>query len=1165
MHTQRLNYRTMAVLALSATLLTGLVLVLSLLSTARAAEVVDGVISNEKISQDGLTEGFGINDGDVITENDYAIDSSGQYAIFSANPPGSPDTNELFSVELPNGEPVKLSPNAITDDGGVTIFKIAERTGEVDWVVFAAGETDESRLNLYSAPVDGSATAIQLNAGISDTNTPGSDGVFSPVPEERNGFEISPNGETVVFVQGRVEDGDPPLIGTSDGIYLYTVDIEGTTLPVEIFTPNSVDNAVLDVDLSDTQVAYVIDSDDSSNDPAELDIFSDDIGGGSEVTLNGTDPVTPSILSGILIDTVDDEVYFRGNFNSTETVSDTNLYRAVLGSAGVSKINNDLTDPLSTTVEADFKIDSDGNVVYRADATTDDEIYLYEEGSGRVDSANTGVTSFDIDGTIIYYVADENTSGEFQLYSTDEGLISSSGTHSNGNGPDVSDFKIDPDNGNYLVYRGDLDSDKVLEIYRVNADGTNQVKLNQAVSGGDTVGSYGISPDSNFVTYIVNRFSASDELYRVNPDGTERKKLSGTLVSGGDVQSFKISTATGNNWVIYNADQETNGTFELFISYDAPQLSITKTDRRTSIPRGSTIEYTIAYTNEVGAATATDVVITDTLPSGLDIGTLSFSSDPNVGAPTPDGDDYGWDLGDLAPGATGIITITADVETTATLGDIINEVEISTSLFDDPANNSDTDVTEIISDGPEVFNEEGNDAYSTAEDTTLQVTTAAAGVLENDTAPSGGSLEASLATAPSNGAVTLNTNGTFVYTPTADFNGTDSFVYTVTEIDTDGTTELGSANGTAEINVSAVNDPPTIDPLEDLAQLVIATDSPSQTIDLTGISSGPSNESGQTLSVTAAATDTEGLIDSIEVDYSSPDATGTVVFTPTAGLNGTTGIEVTVDDGQATNATTSTVRSILIRPSGFQFTSTPPTTATVDVEYRYDITVQTIGLASEPDLDINLTDDYGWLTLNHTTGDVNATLTGTPTADLAGQTFPITLTAEDGTFTDDQTYSITVEELDVVTPAETTLGVTLTSNPATTVATGATLTYDVAASNTGTVTDAVNITVTLTLPPAAAATYTAGSVSSTDAAWTFDDTDVATTGVITATRDTLAAESSASFSVPVTVVAESGTVDASVSAEAENSTNTPVTATSSVTVESAGPTDTTIYLPLLAR
>lgn len=58
---------------------------------------------------------------------------------------------------------------------------------------------------------------------------------------------------------------------------------------------------------------------------------------------------------------------------------------------------------------------------------------------------------------------------------------------------------------------------------------------------------------------------------------------------------------------------------------------------------------------------------------------------------------------------------------------------------------------------------------------------------------------------PLNGTVSVQSDGTFEYTPVADFNGTDSFVY---EVD-DG--NGGTDTATATINVAAVNDAPTFD------------------------------------------------------------------------------------------------------------------------------------------------------------------------------------------------------------------------------------------------------------------------------------------------------------------------------------------------------------------
>jgi uncharacterized repeat protein (TIGR01451 family) len=67
------------------------------------------------------------------------------------------------------------------------------------------------------------------------------------------------------------------------------------------------------------------------------------------------------------------------------------------------------------------------------------------------------------------------------------------------------------------------------------------------------------------------------------------------------------------------------------------------------------------------------------------------------------------------------------------------------------------------------------DSYTTDEDTTLVV--AAPGVLGNDTDVDSPSLTAHWINGPANGSLTLNTDGSFTYTPGLDFYGTDSFAY----------------------------------------------------------------------------------------------------------------------------------------------------------------------------------------------------------------------------------------------------------------------------------------------------------------------------------------------------------------------------------------------------
>lgn len=70
-----------------------------------------------------------------------------------------------------------------------------------------------------------------------------------------------------------------------------------------------------------------------------------------------------------------------------------------------------------------------------------------------------------------------------------------------------------------------------------------------------------------------------------------------------------------------------------------------------------------------------------------------------------------------------------------------------------------------------------DDTYSTDEDTTLSV--AAPGVLGNDSDPDGDALTAVLVSGPSSAAsFTLNADGSFEYTPAANFSDEkDSFTY----------------------------------------------------------------------------------------------------------------------------------------------------------------------------------------------------------------------------------------------------------------------------------------------------------------------------------------------------------------------------------------------------
>lgn len=146
-------------------------------------------------------------------------------------------------------------------------------------------------------------------------------------------------------------------------------------------------------------------------------------------------------------------------------------------------------------------------------------------------------------------------------------------------------------------------------------------------------------------------------------------------------------------------------------------------------------------------------------------------------------------------------------------------------------------------------------------------------------------------------------NRTATVTPASNQFGSANITVTVT--DTNG----GAANSSFLLTVNPVNDPPTLDTINNVT---LNADAGPQIITLSGISFGPLNEN-QSLAVSATSS-SPGLIPHPTVSYTSPNATGTVTFAPLASSNGTATITVTVNDGQAQNNLSS--RSFTVAVNG---------------------------------------------------------------------------------------------------------------------------------------------------------------------------------------------------------------------------------------------------------
>ncbi|MDM8536180.1 Ig-like domain-containing protein, partial [Desulfobacterales bacterium HSG17] len=95
------------------------------------------------------------------------------------------------------------------------------------------------------------------------------------------------------------------------------------------------------------------------------------------------------------------------------------------------------------------------------------------------------------------------------------------------------------------------------------------------------------------------------------------------------------------------------------------------------------------------------------------------------------------------------------------------------------------------------------DNYTTDEDTKLAID-AESGILANDSDPDKDKLAASIVEKTSNGELTLNNDGSFIYTPAKNFSGTDIFTYSIN----DGTED--SAIAAVTLTINPVNDRPVI-------------------------------------------------------------------------------------------------------------------------------------------------------------------------------------------------------------------------------------------------------------------------------------------------------------------------------------------------------------------
>ena len=267
-----------------------------------------------------------------------------------------------------------------------------------------------------------------------------------------------------------------------------------------------------------------------------------------------------------------------------------------------------------------------------------------------------------------------------------------------------------------------------------------------------------------------------------------------------------------------------------------------------------------------------------------------------------------------------------------------------------------------------------NDSYSTNEDTALTVL--APGVLGNDSDADGNRLTAVLVSGPAHGTLTLYSNGSFTYTPAANYNGPDSFTYKAN----DGQADSNNI-ATVSITVTAVNnDAPVAQ-----AQSVTTAEDTAKAITLTA-----SDVDGDGLTYTVVSGPTHGTLSG---------SGASLTYTPAADYNGADSFTFKANDGTA-DSNVATV-AITVTAVNDAPVNSVPGTQTMAKNTNLIFSSRNGNAISIADVDagsaliqVTLAVTDGTLTLNSTTGlhfstgdgyaDSTMTFTGTIEDDQRG-------------------------------------------------------------------------------------------------------------------------------------------------------------------------------------
>ena len=386
------------------------------------------------------------------------------------------------------------------------------------------------------------------------------------------------------------------------------------------------------------------------------------------------------------------------------------------------------------------------------------------EGASNGDAVGITASSTDVHGGTVTYSLFDNAGGRFQIDAAGVVTVANASllNYEDNTSHTITVRASDP-SGAFTDQTFTIAVTDVAPTAAVDTDGAVGGSVSEGASNGDAVGITASSTDVHGGTVTYSLFDNAGGRFQIDAAG---------VVTVANASLLNYEDNTSHTITVRASDPSgafTDQTFTIAVTDVAPTAPV-DTDGAVG---GSVSE---------GASNGDAVGIT---ASSTDVhgGTVTYSLFDNAG-------------GRFQIDAAGVVT----VANASLLNYEDNTSHTITVRASDPSG-AFTDQTFTIA-VTDVAPTAAAESYSINEDTTL-APNAAAGVLANDSDVNGGALTAVLDSGPLHAAsFTLNADGSFSYTPAANYNGSDSFTYHVS----DGT--LASGTVTASLTINAVNDAP---------------------------------------------------------------------------------------------------------------------------------------------------------------------------------------------------------------------------------------------------------------------------------------------------------------------------------------------------------------------